>query len=95
MTSPTDEPKQVHLVIADVWKDRDGEPTLVHLLFTGNEGDDLITVALNILAGQGYEEAELLEIGTLSEEPEEEPHLSAWKTALGGEAALIEFGEDE
>ncbi|KXF77876.1 hypothetical protein ATN84_25170 [Paramesorhizobium deserti] len=95
MASTTDEPKQVHLVVADVWKDKDGEPALVHLLFTGNEGEDLISVALNILAGQGYEEAELTEIGTLTEEPEEEPHRSAWKTALNGEAALIEFGEDE
>ncbi|GAB1582243.1 MULTISPECIES: hypothetical protein [Phyllobacteriaceae] len=87
----SDEQQQVHLVIADVWKNKDGGPTLVHLLFTGREGDDLISIALNILAGQGYEEAELLEIGSLTEEPEEEPHLSAWKTALGGEAALIEF----
>ncbi|PRD40567.1 hypothetical protein C5748_26290 [Phyllobacterium phragmitis] len=93
MSSTTDEPKQVHLVIAEVWKEKDGGPTLVHLLLMGDGGDDLVTTALNILAGQGYEEAELLEIGTLTEEPEEEPHLSAWKTALGGEAALIEFEE--
>ncbi|RCS21591.1 hypothetical protein DUT91_23080 [Phyllobacterium salinisoli] len=93
MPPTADEPKLVHLVVADVWKDKDSEPTLVHLLLTGNGEDDLVTTALNILAGQGYEEAELLELGTLSEEPEEEPHLSAWKTALGGEAALIEFDE--
>lgn len=36
------------------------------------------------------------EMGTLTEEPAEEPHKSAWATALSGEVALIEFdGDDE
>lgn len=93
MPSTADEPKQVHLLVADVWREKDSEPILVHLLFVGNEGEDIVTTALNILADQGYEEAELTEMGTLTEEPDEEPHKSAWKTALGGEAALIEFDE--
>jgi hypothetical protein len=89
----TDSPKQVHLIVADVWKDGESEPILVHLLLAESGEEDIVTVALNILAAQGYDEAELTEIGTLTEEPTEEPYASAWNTALSGEAALIEFEE--
>ncbi|MBB3234957.1 hypothetical protein [Phyllobacterium endophyticum] len=93
MSSSSGAPKTVHLIVADVWKDKDEEPRQVHLLLMNDDADGLVELALKILANSGYEEAELLEIGTLTEEPEEEPHLSAWKTALTGQAALIEFNE--
>lgn len=92
---PTDNqtPKTVHLVVADVWKDKEEDPRQVHLLLMNDDADGLVQLALQILANEGYEEAELLEIGTLTEEPEEEPHLSAYKNALTGQVALIEFNE--
>ncbi|MGH6862032.1 MAG: hypothetical protein ACRECY_17415 [Phyllobacterium sp.] len=92
---PSDKPQAqpVHLIVADVWKDKGGEPRQVHLLLVNDDADGLVELALRILANEGYEEAELLEIGTLTEEPEEEPHLSAWKNALAGQVALIEFDE--
>ncbi|TDQ34290.1 hypothetical protein DEV91_10321 [Phyllobacterium brassicacearum] len=93
MSSAPLEPKPVHLIVADVWKDKDDEPRQVHLLLMSDDTDNLVNIALQILANEGYDEAELLEIGTLTEEPEEEPHLSAYKNALTGQAALIEFNE--
>lgn len=87
------EAKPVHLIVADVWKNKDDEPRQVHLLLMSDDTDNLVNIALQILANEGYDEAELLEIGTLTEEPGEEPHLSAWKNALAGQAALIEFNE--
>ena len=92
---PTDnpEPKTVHLVVADVWKAKEEDPRQVHLLLMNDDADGLVQTALQILANEGYEEAELLEIGTLTEEPEEEPHLSAYRNALTGQVALIEFNE--
>lgn len=93
MPSDNAEAKTVHLIVADVWKDKDDEPRQVHLLLMNDDADGLVELALKILANSGYEEAELLEIGTLTDEPEDEPHLSAWKTALTGQAALIEFNE--
>lgn len=87
------EPKTVHLVVADVWKDKEEDPRQVHLLLMNDDADGLVQLALQILANEGYEEAELLEIGTLTEEPEEEPHLSAYRNALTGQVALIEFNE--
>jgi hypothetical protein len=93
MSTPTADSKPVHLIVADVWKNKDDEPRQVHVLLMNDDTDGLVDTALQILANEGYEEAELLEIGTLTTEPEEEPHLSAWKTALTGQVALIEFNE--
>ncbi|MGH6761547.1 MAG: hypothetical protein ACRECW_08175 [Phyllobacterium sp.] len=97
MTPHPLEPQIVHLIVADVWLKANSEPTAVHILLTESnvDGDDIVTAALKILANEGYEEAELQEIGQLDGEPEEEPHKSAWKTALSGQVALIEFGNDE
>lgn len=95
----------VYLVIADAWNEGSEEPIEVHLLFTqpeededdeDGEGNGLVQLALSILADEGYAEAELQEFATIDEEPEEEPHKSAWATARTGQIALIEFdGEDE
>ena len=94
-TTTGDDSPTVHLVIADVWNEGEESPTEVHLLLKSDEDEDLVQTVLAILAEEGYHEAELLEMGTLTEEPEEEPHKSAWSTALGGEVALIEFDGDE
>ncbi|MBD7990009.1 hypothetical protein [Ochrobactrum quorumnocens] len=86
----------VHLVIADVWNEGEEESVEVHILLKSDEDEDLVQTVLAILAEEGYHEAELVEMGTITEEPEEEPHKSAWHTALTGEVALIEFeGDDE
>ncbi|SDP10544.1 hypothetical protein SAMN05428967_1214 [Phyllobacterium sp. YR620] len=88
-----DSPKPVNLIVADVWKEKDEDPRQVHLLLITDDTENLVNIALQILANEGYDEAELLEIGTITEEPDEEPHRSAWQNALTGQAALIEFNE--
>lgn len=94
-TADNDSPT-VHLIIADVWNEGDEESHEVHMLLTNPENEDLVQLALGILAEEGFHEAELLEVGSITEQPDEEPHLSAWKTAISGEVALIEFdGDDE
>jgi len=86
----------VHLVIADVWNEGEEESIEVHILLKSDEDEDLVQTVLAILSEEGYNEAELVEMGTITEEPEEEPHKSAWHTARTGEVALIEFdGEEE
>lgn len=91
MTSHPQETSTVHLIVADVWVNANSEPETVHILLAENitQGEDIVTVALKILANEGYEEAELLEIGQLDGEPDEEPHKSAWKSAISGQVALI------
>lgn len=85
----------IHLVIAHAWNEGEESPVEVHLLLKESENDDLVQTVLSILADEGYQEAELLEMGTLTEQPDEEPHKSAWETAIEGQVALIEFDGDE
>lgn len=86
----------VHMIITNVWNEGEEEAIEVHILLTLNDDDDdLMQTTLAILAEEGYHEAELIEIGTITEEPEDEPYKSAWKTALAGEVALIEFESDD
>ncbi|MCX2696951.1 MULTISPECIES: hypothetical protein [Ochrobactrum] len=95
-TSTENDSPVVHLVIADVWNEGEEESIEVHILLKSGDDEDLVQTVLAILAEEGYHEAELVEMGTITEEPEEEPHKSAWQTALTGEVALIEFdGDDE
>ena len=47
--------------------------------------------ALNALADEGFLEADLDQIGTLTDAPDEEPHASAYQGALEGEVAIIRF----
>ena len=54
----------------------------VHLLLHDDDTDNLVSVALQMLAEEGYDEAELLEIGTLTEKPDEEPHAPPIRTRL-------------
>ncbi len=90
-----DDSSAVYLIIADVWNEGAEDPIEVHLLLKLEGDEDIVQTALGIRAKEGYHEAELLEIGTITEEPEEEPHKSAWKTALTGQVALIEFDGDD
>lgn len=93
-TTPVDS-NSVYLIIADVWNKDVEESVEVHMVLTLEEDDDLVQTALSILADEGYDEAELLEVGTLDSQPDEEPHKSAWETAMRGEIALIEFDADD
>ena len=40
-SSPADS-KTVHLIVADVWKDKDDEPRQVHLLLMNDDADGLV-----------------------------------------------------
>ncbi|WOC17139.1 hypothetical protein [Pseudochrobactrum sp. MP213Fo] len=82
---------EVYLIIADAWKDSESDPVNIHILMKSEPDEDVIQAALEILASEGFAEAEISEIGTLTEQPEEEPYLSGYNTALSGQVAMIEF----
>lgn len=90
-TTATADSNEVYLIIADAWKDGESDPVNVHILFKSEPEEDVIQAALEILASEGFAEAEISEIGNLKEQPEDEPYLSAWNTAVSGQVAMIEF----
>lgn len=82
---------EVFLIIADAWKDGESDPVNVHIMLKSEPDEDVIQATLEILANEGFAEAEISEIGTLTEQPEDEPYLSGYNTALSGQVAMIEF----
>ncbi len=91
MSDTNPDSNNVYLIIADAWKEDESDPVNVHMLLQAKPDENIIQTTLEILANEGFAEAEISEIGTLTEQPEEEPYLSAYNTALSGQVALIEF----
>jgi hypothetical protein len=81
----------VFIIIGRVWKTKDGEPADIHVILTAPDDDTAVRDTLNALAEEGYEEADLDQIGTLEGMPAEEPHASAYQGALEGEVSLVTF----
>ena len=84
-----DEDRNVFVIIGRVFEQKDGEPIDVHILLAAPDDDTAVRTALNALAEEGYEEAELDQIGVLDGMPDEEPYASAFQGAMEGEIAII------
>ena len=87
----TGEDRSVFIVIGNVSKRKGGEKIAVHVLIKAPDDDYAVRETLNALAGEGYAEAELDQIGVLDGFPDEEPHASAMEGVLEGEVAIITF----
>lgn len=82
----------IFIIIGRAWQEKGGQPTDMHIMLTAPDDDTAVREALNALSEEGYEEAELDQIGTLDGQPDEEPHASAYQGALEGEVAIVTFG---
>lgn len=81
----------VFIIIAKAYE-RDGDDGIdLHIMLSAPDDDSAVREALNALAEEGFLEADLDQIGLVSEIPEEEPHASAYQGALQGEVAIIRF----
>ncbi|WP_144379482.1 transcriptional regulator [Mesorhizobium amorphae] len=81
------------IITGRVWKKKNGKPEGVHVILMAPDDDSAVRRALESLAAEGYAEAELDQIGEMQEEPDEEPHLSAYQGALEGEVSIVTFDE--
>ena len=88
-----DEPRPVMIITGRIWKKKGGKPEGVHVMLIAPDDDSAVRRALESLAAEGYAEAELDQIGEMQEEPDEEPHLSAYQGALEGEVSIVTFDE--
>ncbi|MFE0014257.1 transcriptional regulator [Mesorhizobium sp. NPDC059054] len=88
-----DEPRPVMIITGRIWKKKGGKPEGVHVMLMAPDDDSAVRRALESLAAEGYAEAELDQIGEMQEEPDEEPHLSAYQGALEGEVSIVTFDE--
>lgn len=83
------EEKTIFVIIGRVFERKGEEPTDIQILLSAPDDDSAVREALNALAQEGYEEAELDQIGVLDGMPDEEPYASAFQGAMEGEVAII------
>ncbi len=84
----------VFLVIGRVWDSEDGGPedaVPIHVMLTAPDDDSAVRKTLEALAGEGFAEAELDQIGVLEGEPEDPTYEGAYQDALSGNVAVITF----
>jgi len=81
----------VFIIIGQVNLVKDGEMNQIHVLLTAPDEDTAVRLCLDALSAKGYVEADLDQIGVMSDIPDEEPHASAYQGALEGEVAIIAF----
>ncbi|MCO5734859.1 transcriptional regulator [Rhizobium sp. SSA_523] len=82
----------VFIIIGKGYETKDSEGTDLHILLTAPDDDTAVREALNALSEEGFIEADLDQIGVLTDEPVEEPHAAAYQGALEGEVSIIRFG---
>ena len=85
-----DEP-MVFIIIGKAYEREGTEGIDIHIMLRAPDDDSAVREALNALSEEGFIEADLDQIGTLTGEPEDEPHASAYRGALEGEVAIIRF----
>ncbi len=81
----------VFIIIGDVRAEGESEMRPFNVLLAASDDDSAVRQCLDALAQEGYEEADLHQIGNLEGRPEEEPFISAYDAALKGEVAIINY----
>ena len=81
----------VFIIIGKGYESDNSEGVDLHIMLKAADDDSAVREALNALAEEGFIEADLDQIGMLTDIPEEEPHASAYKGAVEGEVAIIRF----
>jgi len=90
-----DDDVMVFIILGQVRRAGEEQMRPFNALLTGADDDSAVRSCLEALAQQGYEEADLHQIGNLEGEPDEEPFASAYQAALEGEIALIAYDDEE
>jgi len=81
----------VFIIIGKGYQSDDSDGVDLHIMLKAADDDSAVREALNALAEEGFIEADLDQIGMLTEVPSEEPHASAYQGAVDGEVAIIRF----
>lgn len=82
----------VYIIVGQAFMEKGGTAERVHVLLTAADDDTAVRKSLEALAKEGFVEAELDQIGEITDLPDEEPHASAYQGALEGEIAIVTLG---
>jgi hypothetical protein len=81
----------IFIIIGKGYEAKGSEGIELHILLRAPDDDSAVREALNALSEEGFLEADLDQIGIMTEEPVEEPHAAAYQGALEGEVSIIRF----
>ena len=83
----------VMIITGRAWRRKGGDSDGVHVMLVAPDDDTAVRIALQALTREGYAEAELDRIGEMDGAPDEEPHASAYQSALEGEVSFVTYEE--
>ncbi len=89
------QPATIMIITGRARRKPDAADEGVHILLAAPDDDSAVRAALEALKGEGFAEAELDQIGELDEQPDDEPHRSAWQGAVEGDVSIITFDDPE
>ncbi|WP_114390535.1 transcriptional regulator [Notoacmeibacter marinus] len=79
----------VQIITGKVWREKEQPAERIHILVSAPDDDTAVQLAAQSLQKEGFAEVEFEQIGEILEEPDEEPHASAYQGALEGEVSII------
>ncbi|MEC9343860.1 MAG: transcriptional regulator [Pseudomonadota bacterium] len=81
----------VFIIIGGVRHADDAEMMDFHALLTAPDDDSAVRRCLEALASEGYDEADLTQIGNIEEPEEDDPFFAPYCAALEGDIALLVY----
>lgn len=84
----------VYIVVGRVWEAEGAQPEEaipMQAILCAPDDDSAVRKTLEALAGQGFHEAELDQIGVIDGEPDDPTYEGAYQDALEGNVAVIAF----
>lgn len=84
----------VFIIVGGVRKAGEEEMRDFNALLSAPDDDTAVRRCLEALAAEGFEEADLDQIGTIMQPEEGDPYAGPYATALAGEIALIVYDQD-
>jgi hypothetical protein len=88
-TMNDNDPPLIWIITGSVTRRKGGKESQVHVILRAPDDDSAVRLTLEALQREGFAEAQLDQIGELQDEPDEEPHLSAYQGALEGEVSIV------
>jgi len=84
----------IFIVVGDARQKGKTTMTPFNALLAAPDDDTAVRLALESLANEGYEEADLHQIGNIDECPDDDKFRDAYNSACAGEVALIFYNTE-
>ncbi len=91
MNLSSEQDSMIFLLIGEIRKSGETKMVPFNALLKSSDDDTAVRLVLEALAEEGFEEADLHQIGNLEDAPDDEDFLPAYQAAVDGEVALLVY----